>query len=286
MRPVPSNALVPVSRQGSRQGEVPSTEVAVRQPTSVVTRDAWLLARRALYADARVAAMRRLAASAYDPSTASAPAVTRVDDRDAQYEVLKLVQSLFLPLGTSTDGLRSVMFAAPEASQHSETTSALTAETLAAHTGRTVCLVDANVRDPFLHRHFRVGNSIGFSDVLSGSRAAASVAVPVASKLWLVPAGLRRPRHAPVEDGLSRAVADLLATFDFVLFGACSLGSQPEAIRLALSVDGVVLVVDHERTRRDTARRSVDVLQAAQARVLGVVFRSRGPSPSSPWRPR
>ena len=120
------------------------------------------MVRRTLFAEARVAAMRRLAAAAFDPSTANTPAVKRVDDRDAQYEVLKLVQSLFLPLGTSTDGLRSVMFAAPESSQHSETTSAVTAETLAAHTGRTVCLVDANVRDPFLHRHFCVGNSIGF----------------------------------------------------------------------------------------------------------------------------
>jgi Mrp family chromosome partitioning ATPase len=149
-----------------------------------------------------------------------------------------------------------------------------------------VCLVDANLRDPFLHRHFSVGNSIGFSDVLSGTHAAASVAVPVASKLWLVPAGLRRPRQAPVQDGLSRGVADLLAAFDFVLFGACSLGSQPDAIQLALSVDGVVLVVDHERTRRDAARRSIDALQAAHARVLGVVFRSRRPSDSGPWRRR
>ena len=77
-----------------------------------------------------------------------------------------------------------------------------------------------------------------------------------------------------------------LGVFDFVLFGACSLGSEPDAIQLALSVDGVVLVVDHDRTRRDAARRSVDVLQAAQARVVGVVFRRRGSSPSSPWRPR
>ena len=286
MRPVPGTSMVALSRSGRRQGEAPSTEVAVRRPTSVLTADTGLVARRAHSAGARVAAMRRLAAPAYDPATAGVPPARRVDDRDTQHEVLKLVQSLFLPLGPSTDGLRSVMFAAPESSSHSETTSASTAETLAAHTGRTVCLVDANLRDPFLHRHFHVGNSVGFSDVLSGTHAAASVAVPVASRLWLVPAGLRRPRQAAVQDGLSRGVADLLGTFDFVLFGACSLGAQPDAIQLALSVDGVVLVVDHERTRRDAARRSVDVLQAAQARVLGVVFRSRGPSPSGPWRRR
>ena len=286
MKPVPGTSVVALSHPECRQDEAPSTEVVVRRPTSVLTRDANVVARRVPAADARVTAMRRLMASAYDPATASAPAMRGVNDRDTQHEVLKLVQSLFLPLGTSTDGLRSVMFAAPESGQHSETTSASTAETLAAHTGRTVCLVDANVRDPFLHRLFHVGNVAGFTDVLSGTHAAASVAVPVASKLWLVPAGLRRPGQAPVADGLVRGVADLLATFDFVLFGACSLGAQPDAIQLALSVDGVVLVVDHERTRRDAARRSVDVLQAAHARVLGVVFRSRGPSSSGPWRRR
>ena len=280
---MPGTSLVALSRPG-RQGQAPSTDVAVRRPTSMLTRDAGLVVRRDLAADARAAAMRRLAESAYDPAINSA-APARRDDR-APHEALKLVQSLFLPLGTSTDGLRSVMFAAPESGQHSETTSALTAETLAAHTGRTVCLVDANLRDPFLHRHFSVGNSSGFFDVLSGTHGAASVAVPVASKLWLVPAGLRRPRQAPVQNGLASAVADLLATFEFVLFGACSLGSQPDAIQLALAVDGVVLVVDHERTRRDAARRSVDALQAAHARVLGVVLRSRGPSATGPWRRR
>lgn len=287
MTGAPGTSVVPLSRTTPRRPDTASTEVSVRQPTLGVPRGGGLAEGRAQPSDARVVAMRRLAGSAYDRAAGSAAASPRsVDDHDAQHEILRLVQHLFLPVGTSPDGMRSVMFAAPDATQQSETTSALTAETLAAHTGRTVCLVDANVRDPFLHRHFRVGNSVGFSDLVCGTQVAAGVAVQVASNLWIVPAGPRRPRQAPLHDGLPRGVADLLATFDFVLFGACSLGAQPDAMQLAVSVDGVVLVADYEKTRRDAARRSVEVLQAANAHVLGVVFRRRGPSAFGRWRRR
>lgn len=292
MRPGPDTSVVPLSRQGrrgERSGErsaedAPSTAVAVRQPTSVLRSNTGLSAHSSVSSNVRVATLGRFAASDHDIESTNASALARFEDPSAQHEVLKLVQTLFLPVGTSTDGLRSVMFAAPEASPDSEMTSASTAETLAMHTTGTVCLVDANLRDPSLHRHFSVGNATGFADALNGTRRAPAVAVQVAAKLWLVPAGMRRSRQDASQDRLSGAVADLLAAFDFVIVGACSLGAQPDAIHLALSVDGVVLVIDHERTRRDAARRSVDALQAAQARVLGVVFRSRSHAPSGSWR--
>jgi protein-tyrosine kinase len=195
-----------------------------------------------------------------------------------EFELVKLVQRVFLPVGASADASRSVLFTTPVPSRHAETTSTVTAEVLAAHTGRTVCLVDANGRDPFLHRRFGIENSRGLSDVLSGNRPASTVAVQLASRLWLVPAGPRLAHGTPSVEVLHRGMANLLATFDFVLLGACSLGVQPDAVQLALAVDGVVLVVDATSTRRDAARRAVETLQASHARVLGVIVRHKRPA--------
>ena len=207
-------------------------------------------------------------------------------DSETRHELLKLVQRLFLPVGTSTEGARVVMFAAPEPIRDAETTSVFAAETLAAFTGRMVCLVDANIRDPFLHRRFTVGNAVGFSDLLAGTHTVPEVSTQIARALWLVPAGPRRSSQEGEPGMRTRAVADLVATFDFVLIAACSLGLDADAIELARSVDGVVLVVDHATTRRDAARRGVDALRAANVRVSGVVLKRRQPSAFGFWRRR
>jgi Mrp family chromosome partitioning ATPase len=195
----------------------------------------------------------------------------RPEGHEARHALSTLVRQIFAPPG-NVDGLRSVMFTSPIPMQGSESTSAATAECLAAQTGRSVCLVDANLRDPFLHRRYGVDNRAGFSDVLTGTHPLTQVAVKVASQLWLLPAGPRRPSQPVPSTRLRHSVADLLARFDYVLLGACSLGARPDAVQLASTIDGVVLVVESDRTPRDVARQNVALLQRAHVRLLGVVL--------------
>lgn len=204
---------------------------------------------------------------------------------DAQLELLKLVQQIFLPVGTTADGLRSVVFTTPAPSHEAEATSAGTAKLLAERTERTVCLVDANLREPFLHRRFGAQNATGLSDILAAAKPAAAVAVKVAPQLWLVPAGQRSNHSSPAPDDWRRGVASLLATFDFVLFAASSLGASSDGVPLATAVDGVVLLIETDATRQDAARRAVDTLREANARLLGVVVRDNRlrPTDGTSW---
>jgi Mrp family chromosome partitioning ATPase len=289
---LPGQIVTPLTDGTRRTSAARSTEVSVRGIAARVVKGRTGIERTAPQAETHIVAGPRdsfahdagsSAGSGAGSSAAPRRHASAAED-ETRHELLKLIQRLFLPVGTSTEGVRSVMFAAPEPTRDGETTSVLAAETLAAFTGRTVCLVDANLRDPFLHRRFTVANEVGFADLLAGTHTPAAVSTQIARTLWLVPSGQRR-LSAEVESGArQRAVAHLLSTFDFVLFAACSLGIRADAIDLAQSVDGVVLILDHAATRRDIARKSVEVLQAADARVSGVVLKSRGPSSFGPWR--
>jgi len=190
---------------------------------------------------------------------------------DTQQALLHLVQHLFLPVGTSRDGLRSVMFAAPGNCHAANLTAASVAEMLVGYTRRRVCLVDANLRNPFLHRRFGLGNNVGLADVLADTRMLGSVAVQVEPTLWVVTAGQRISGQLASPAAYARAVSALHDTFDVVVFAACSRGVDDEALALAHAVDGVALVVD-QSVRRDVARHSVSRLQAAQCHVSGVVL--------------
>ena len=50
------------------------------------------------------------------------------------------------------------------------------------------------------------------------------------------------------------------------------LGSVTDPVILATIVDGVILVVDGRRTRRQDARRAKEQLERVNARILGVLL--------------
>lgn len=205
-------------------------------------------------------------------------------DPDVRHELIKLIQRVFLPLGGG-DVAPSVVFAALAPSPD-EATCSMTAQLLSAQTGGTVCLVDANLRSPSLHRRFGVDNTAGFSDVLAGSRQAASLAVRLTHNFFVVPAGPRGVPAPPSGDVCRQAVGRLLAAFDFVLIDTSSTAVQPNTVALAAAADGVVLVVDRETTHRDAARRVAETLQASDARVLGAVLTNCQPARFPTWGPR
>ena len=70
---------------------------------------------------------------------------------------------------------------------------------------------------------------------------------------------------------LGERVPDLFDAFDFVIINAT--GPDPaDLVLLAREVDGVVLLVVPNRTRREPARALADTLRAANVPLLGAVL--------------
>jgi Mrp family chromosome partitioning ATPase len=153
------------------------------------------------------------------------------------------------------------------------------AQTLAGHGAGTVCLVDASFGAAALHERVGVPAGPGLCDALLASRPAASLAVSLGRQLWMVPAGeemCAAPEWLPV--ALSRALRQLAARFDFVIVEAPPLerdSGMPTLLTVAPLTDGVVLVLEAERTRRDVAGEVVARLRASGVTVLGVVLTNR-----------
>jgi Mrp family chromosome partitioning ATPase len=72
------------------------------------------------------------------------------------------------------------------------------------------------------------------------------------------------------------SLADSLrGCFDYVLFDAPALGNSATAVSLARHVDGVVIVVDSERTRWPVAEHTKKAYETTGAKVLGVILNRR-----------
>lgn len=64
-------------------------------------------------------------------------------------------------------------------------------------------------------------------------------------------------------------------SFDFILLDCPSLKESGDAALFAPSVDGVVVVVEAERTRKEQVRSTLNAIEMAQGNLLGCVLNKR-----------
>jgi capsular exopolysaccharide synthesis family protein len=137
---------------------------------------------------------------------------------------------------------------------------------------KKVLLLDCDLRHPRLHSMFGVSNTSGLVDILAGARTEEVWREPIPG-LKLVCAGSPPPN--PAELLSSRRSAEFLAEmrrrFDYVLVDAPPVGISDSAV-LAVHGDGVLLVLDSQRTRKGPLRHAIRVLRGVGANILGTVM--------------
>jgi protein-tyrosine kinase len=83
-----------------------------------------------------------------------------------------------------------------------------------------------------------------------------------------------RSKHAKFERGIDN-LETLRFCFDFILLDCSALSESGDAAMLAPSVEGVVMVVEADRTRKEQVRNSIKAVQAAEGNFLGCVMNKR-----------
>ena len=159
------------------------------------------------------------------------------------------------------------------------TVAANLASSLSEQGGGSILLVDANTRDPSIHRIFRTRLSPGLIDVLSTNSKdeADDIIVRRAANLNVLTAGLANDAGTKAVgfDSLARYLESIKQNYRFVVVDMPALDEDGSAARLAGSCDGVILVVETERLRWETISKAKQHLQQLDANVLGVLLNKR-----------
>lgn len=205
-------------------------------------------------------------------------------DRAAREETLRLVQSIFLLQDSSGTG-NVVVFAAIDSGNGCSSVCVQAAQVLAQSVPGSVCLVDANFREPSLPTAFGVINHHGLADALRTSEPIRGFAKRVQREnLWLLSCGSQVSQSVGLlhSDRMKKRIADLRQEFDYVLIDAPPLNSYSEGVALGQFADGLVLVLEANSTRRDATSRIAERLHAMQVQILGAVLNKRTfPIPAS-----
>jgi Mrp family chromosome partitioning ATPase len=186
-------------------------------------------------------------------------------------ELVKLVQRVFL----STLATKIVMFTGVEAGEGAKWLTACTGEILADARCGSVCLLDADIDAPSLHRHFTIANQKGLCDALWKGSPIQQVTQQLGENLWVVPSGSQQGAAQITPSTFQAVTVDLLGICDYVLISAPECDHYAAIGSIGAAVQGAILVLDATRTRRVAAQSAKAALDAANIRVLGSVFNNR-----------
>jgi succinoglycan biosynthesis transport protein ExoP len=142
-----------------------------------------------------------------------------------------------------------------------------------AMTGSKVLLIDADLRRPSQHKLFAVTNNAGLSSVLVGdSKFEDSIHHTHVPGLDLMPSGPRPPNPAELlGSDLMERFLDTLTQYDFVIIDSSPIGAVADPLILSRFVDGVLMVVESNKTNRDHVVQCRSRMTEVKANIIGAV---------------
>ncbi len=158
--------------------------------------------------------------------------------------------------------------------------------------GKSVLMIDADLRKPMLGNLIPSGGSIGVAGLLSDifkddvgngegemslmEEKIDSAILEVAENLFLLPTGGHPPNPSEImgSKGMSFLVTHLMGKYDIVLIDTPPILPASDAVLMAPQMDGVLLIIKAGFLSRGMVKKAVDQLSLSKANLIGVVLNS------------
>ncbi len=166
-----------------------------------------------------------------------------------------------------------------------KTTTAMALGRSAAMNGERVVVLDCDVRQPSFGRLMRAEHSRGIVDYLLGQAGIEEIVRrDRLTALDYIPAGTSKANSLGLfmSDAMLQCLDQLRAEYDLVLLDAPPVFAMTDARIISRIADATLLCVRWRETPRSVVSHSLDMLDEADARVIGVVAdagRSAGARP-------
>jgi succinoglycan biosynthesis transport protein ExoP len=149
-----------------------------------------------------------------------------------------------------------------------------------AQAGHDTILVDADLRNPEVHKLFGLSNTSGLTSLLRAPemRVDSALQQTVEPKLRLLASGPQPPNPAELlgSKSMAKVLEGLRAEGGIVIFDTPPLQAVTDAAVLGRRLDGTLLVTHSGRTGRGASRAALDALLRVDAPVLGAVLNLTG----------
>jgi capsular exopolysaccharide synthesis family protein len=193
----------------------------------------------------------------------------------AQSRMGEAYRALRLSIGfdDADNPIRRLTVTSP-AEDEGKTTTAMNLATALALDGKRVILVDADLRRPSISRRLDLPDAPGLSELLQGeSGLDETLAATHVKDLSVLPAGSLPSNPAALfgSPAFEALVAELGERAEVVIFDTPPCLPVTDPLFVAARTDGVLLVVQVSKTKKDAIRCATELLSRARTVILGVV---------------
>ena len=142
--------------------------------------------------------------------------------------------------------------------------------------GSKVLLIDADMRNPSLHRYLRLKKDplVGLSTLLSGDMKVGECMLQTEYGFDVIPGGPIPPN--PVEligsDAMQSLLQAAMEHYDYIICDAPPVGVVTDAAALSSMCDGILYVIKQKYANKNQLHSAMRSLQTVNAKILGTVL--------------
>ncbi|AIS51904.1 capsular exopolysaccharide biosynthesis protein [Thermoanaerobacter kivui] len=143
-------------------------------------------------------------------------------------------------------------------------------------TGSKVIVIDADLRNPTVHKLLYLPNSRGLTNLLidEGDYEAYLNIDNSYSNLHILTSGPIPPNPAELlgSNKMKKLLSNIQKDYDYVFIDSPPVVTVTDAVVLAPVVDGIILVIQAGKTEIEAVSRAKEILESVKANILGVVL--------------
>lgn len=209
----------------------------------------------------------------HNQHTSAVSLVTLADKASPVAEQYRTIRTN-IQFASASRKMQTVVVTSAGSGEGKSTTTANLAVVLA-DSGQRVLLVDADMRKATIHKTFHLANDTGLSLYLSSNQQIEAVVQPTSiANLSILTAGPKPPNPSELlgSKRMDQFLEDVCRLYDVILFDMPPVVAVTDAQIMASKVDGTLMVVREEVTRKDALVNAKKLLDLVQAHILGVVY--------------
>lgn len=139
-----------------------------------------------------------------------------------------------------------------------------------------VLLIDCDMRKPTLHKKFAISNTSGLSDLLQckSKMNLEKISYKYNNNLTIITSGKIPPNPSEMlaSKAMSNFLEEMKSKFDYIILDTPPIHAVTDSQILARKVDGVLLVVRANKTKKDSVNNSINSIKNIKANFIGVVL--------------
>lgn len=145
--------------------------------------------------------------------------------------------------------------------------------------GKKVLLVDADMRNPSLHKLFKVPNKLGLTKILTTKYSQLTTLVHKTSQenLSLLTSGVLPPNPSELlaSQRMTQFISLVKKEYDLIIFDLPPINIVTDAQVMGNRADGTVFVIRKEVAELSDILKAKELLNLVQANVIGAIFNSK-----------